>query len=115
MSGGRFNYYDSSLMTELFPCSWSSENKRLLRENPYEDQEISELMYDLLQLTHDLDWYLSCDTSEPTYLEAKRKFKEKWFGKGGRKKVLTELINQVFEEAKKDCLKMIGVSMDADN
>ena len=80
MSGGRFNYSDSSLMSDMFPGSWSSENKRLIRDNPYEDQEISELMYDLLQLTHDLDWYLSCDTSEPTYLEAKRKFKEKWFG-----------------------------------
>ena len=115
MSGGRFNYSDSSIMHELFPSSWYSSDKRIIRDDPYEDQEISQLMFELLNLTHDLDWYLSGDTCEETYVEAKQKFKERWFGKGGRKKMLTDLINQIFEESKKDCMKMIGVATGTDD
>ena len=73
MSGGRFNYTDSSLKIEIF--GWGNTLK-----NVFEDKEISELIFDVFDLIHDFDWYKSGDTCRETYLIAKAKFKEKWLG-----------------------------------
>ena len=106
MSGGAFDYHDSTLKSDMFPYSWCDDT-RSLRDDPFEDQEISQLMFDLLQLAHDLDWYKSGDTCEETYLKAKQKFRDKWFGKG-RRKTLEALINRIFDNAKAECMTMIG-------
>lgn len=112
MSGGHYDYEDSRLFDKLYPYSWSREKGRSFADNPYEDHEISDLMYDLLSLTHDLDWYKSGDICEQTYIEQKEKFKDKWFGKGMRRKNLESLINRMFKETKAECMKMIGVTSD---
>lgn len=57
MSGGRFNYMDSSLMDEIFGYS---EKPR----DVFEDMEISQLVWDVLKLIHDFDWYASGDSGE---------------------------------------------------
>lgn len=106
MSGGAFNYYDRSLKSDMFPYSLCGDT-RDLRDDPFEDQEISQLMFDLLQLAHDLDWYKSGDTCHETYLKEKQAFRNKWFGKG-RRKTLEALINQIFDNAKAECMTMIG-------
>ena len=72
MSGGRFDYKDSSLKNEIF--GWTDKPW-----NALEDREISELAWDLLDLLHEFDWYKSGDTGKESYLEAKEKFKTKWF------------------------------------
>lgn len=46
-----------------------------------EDAELDDLMRDVSRLAHDLEWYLSCDTSRESYMESVRKFKGKWFGR----------------------------------
>ena len=71
MSGGRFDYADSRLKDEIF--GWSDKPR-----NVFEDREISELVWDVLNLIHDYDWYASGDTSESAYLEKKAAFKKKW-------------------------------------
>ena len=73
MSGGKFNYQDEVLRLELYenldaPC------------NVFEDWEISELVWDVLDLIHYLDLYKSGDIDKVKYLEAISKFKEIWFG-----------------------------------
>ena len=72
MSGGRFDYKDSELKSEIY--GWTDEP-----ENVFEDMEISELVWDVLDLIHDFDWYASGDTCKETYLKAKAEFKKKWF------------------------------------
>ena len=57
MSGGLYNYLDSSLMNEIF--GWNDIEGTV--PNVFEDREISELTYDLLSLIHEYDWYKSGD------------------------------------------------------
>ena len=76
MSGGHWNYQDSRLKNEIFDYSntpW----------NALEDREISELVWDVLELLHDYDWYASGDTCKQSYLDAKTAFKKKWFSNRG--------------------------------
>ena len=75
MSGGRFNYADESLMSEMFGFDDVDEIPNVM-----EDREISELTYDLLKLIHEYDWYACGDTGKEDYLKAKRAFKKKWLG-----------------------------------
>lgn len=90
MSGGRFGYTDSHLKNEIF--GWSDEPR-----NVFEDREISELVWDVLNLIHDYDWYASGDTCKETYLKAKANFKKKWFSNRGVR------IRQIVDEALTQC------------
>jgi len=76
MSGGRFNYADFRLKDEIF----GYHNKPT---NVFQDREISELVWDVLDLIHDYDWYASGDTSKATYLKQKAEFKKKWLSNRG--------------------------------
>lgn len=93
MSGGRFDYADSRLKTEMF--GWSDKPHNVL-----EDRELSELAWDLLNLIHKYDWYASGDTSKDTYLEAKAKFRKKWFSNRGVavRRTIDTAINELREE-----------------
>ena len=76
MSGGHFNYVDSHLKDEIF--GWGNKPT-----NEFEDLEISELVWDVLELIHHFDWYKSGDTRKETYLKHKADFKKKWMGNRG--------------------------------
>lgn len=103
MSGGHFEYQDSSLKYEIF-----GYDDGVRRTNPLEDIEISDLVYDVLDLLHDFDWYKSGDTCEEDYLKAKNKFKKKWFG-SNRKIRMKEYIDQTWEETREELYKTFGV------
>lgn len=90
MSGGRFNYTDMTLKDEIF--GWTDKPKNVL-----EDKEISELVWDVLELIHKYDWYASGDTCKETYLEAKAEFKKKWFDNRGVR------VRRIVDEALKQC------------
>lgn len=79
MSGGHFNYIDSNLKMEIF--GWADDPRKI--PNVFEDREISELVWDVLNLIHDYDWYVCADTCKETYLKAKTEFKKKWFSNRG--------------------------------
>lgn len=93
MSGGRFDYLDRSLKSEIF--GWTDEPS-----NVFEDREISELVWDVLDLIHDYDWYSSGDTCKETYLKAKAEFKKKWMSNRGVrvKRIVDEAIRRTKEE-----------------
>lgn len=76
MSGGHFEYRDSALKNEMF--GWVNKPTNVL-----EDRELSELTWDLLDVIHEYDWYISGDTRKETYLKAKNKFKKKWLSNRG--------------------------------
>ena len=90
MSGGRFEYIDSRLKDEIF--GWTDKPS-----NVFEDREISELVWDVLNLIHDYDWYASGDTCKETYLKAKAEFKKKWMENRGVR------VHRIVDEALKQC------------
>ena len=101
MSGGRVDYTDSRLKNEIYGWSdtWS---------NVFEDREISELVWDVLYLIHDFDWYASGDTGKEDYLEAKAKFKRKWLGNRGV--AVRRTIDTAIEELKQELYETYGIS-----
>ena len=90
MSGGHFEYKDSSLKREMF--GWTDRPHNVL-----EDRELSELAWDLLDVIHDYDWYKSGDTCKETYLKAKEKFKKKWLSNRGVnvRRIVDEAVNDL--------------------
>lgn len=93
MSGGRFDYADSRLKDEIF--GWTDTPS-----NVFEDREISELVWDVLGLIHDFDWYASGDTRKETYLKAKAEFKKKWMSNRGVRvrRIVDEAIQRTKDE-----------------
>ena len=67
------------------------------------DSELNEMMKDLVQVLHDLEWYVDCDISEEQYRETVTKFKSKWFKR--RKCDIEALVNEEFEKKKQELLK----------
>lgn len=89
MSGGSYNYGYSTV-----EYTYVGEMK---------DTELNEMMKDLVQVLHDLEWYVDCDISEETYRETVTKFKSKWFKR--RKCDIEKLVNEEFEKKKQELLK----------
>lgn len=99
MSGGKFGHYNKYLKDEMFVHSDRPNNVM-------EDDEISELVWDVLNLIHDLDYYQSGDTCRETYIESKKKFKKKWFG--NRKIRIEKIVDKKIERLREEVKEMIG-------
>ena len=86
MSGGSLDYFYSELADHV---------------GDFGDKELDELVADLAQLFHDREWYLSSDTNEGTWREARDAFKKKWFGDGMRavrfEKYIADIRNEIIE------------------
>ena len=100
MSGGNFNYVDATLRDEIY--GWSET-----WHNVFEDREISELVWDILDLIHDYDWYISGDARKETYLKAKADFKNKWFN--NRDVVVKRVVDTAIEEVKAELYETYGI------
>lgn len=100
MSGGRFNYVDSQLKNEIF--NWADEPF-----NVFEDREISELTWDLLELIHEYDWYASGDTGKDDYLEAKVAFKKKWLSNRGV--AVRRIVDNAINDIRKELYETYGI------
>ena len=97
MSGGHFNYQDSSLKSEIF--GWDERFR-----NVFEDREISELVWDILNLIHDFDWYYSGDTGEDDWLKSKAAFKAKWL-KATPEDRIKRIVDDSINETKREIYK----------
>ena len=73
----------------------------------FEDREISELVWDILNLIHDYDLYVSNDTCKETYLKAKAEFKRKWFSNRGV--AVRRTIDTAIEELKAELYETYGM------
>lgn len=86
MSGGHLNYFYLQLEEHV---------------GDFGDRELDDLVKDLAELFHDREWYLSGDTGEGDWREARDAFKAKWFTECGRKdrieKYLKQLSSEVFD------------------
>lgn len=74
------------------------------------DRELIELVKDVAKLMHDREWYLSADYGEDDWKESARLFKQKWFG-SSREERLKPMIEEIFSNARKECMELIGVEV----
>ena len=114
MSGGRFNYQNDYLCSEIFGTSADygepgfEEGKFARKQNPLLDKQISELVWDVFVLLHSYDWAASGDTSDEDYFEDVAFFKKKWFGKTPEELALDEIGKQI-EETKEELYRALGL------
>ena len=121
MSGGRWNYEQSSLGYEMFPgCDisyglgdgkyhcYAESVKEARRLNPMQDKQISELVFDVLCLVYSADWFQSGDTGEDCYRDDLKYFKQKWFGIKPEEMVRGE-IEKSLEEVREELQKEFGL------
>jgi hypothetical protein len=114
MSGGYWNYENDYLASEIYNLSpnYGSRGRELSvearRRNPFDDKQISELIWDVFCLMHCYDWYRSSDICEEGYREDVKWFKDKWFTKTGQELIKRE-IDLSLAEMKEDLYKTLGV------
>ena len=93
MSGGSYDYVCYKLSNEC--------------EGRMYDAEMNDLIKDLCDLLHDLEWWQSGDTSEECYRKTLAKFKAKWF-KGNRKVRLKGYIDEQIGMVRSQLYNLIG-------
>jgi len=93
MSGGDYSYIYSKLSMEC--------------EGRMYDAEMNDLIKDLCEVLHDLEWWQSGDTSEERYRNTLTKFKAKWF-KGDRQERLKGYIDEQIGIVRSQLYSLIG-------
>lgn len=86
MSGGSLNYFYCTLQDHV---------------GDFKDKELDELVKDLANLFHNREWYLSADTGEGDWNEARDAFKSKWFTEHGRQDRIEAYLAELSEEVRK--------------
>lgn len=71
------------------------------------DAEMDDLIKDLCEVLHDLEWWQSADTDEESYRKSLAKFKKKWF-QGDRNKRLKAYIDKQIGAVKRSLYQLIG-------
>lgn len=94
MSGGSYDYICYRLSEEC--------------EGRMHDAELNELVKDLSEVLHDLEWWQSGDTGEERYRRTVRSFKRKWLGADARVRTLEKIINEKTESLRTELIEMIG-------
>lgn len=116
MSGGYFNYSNDKAARDIFGYGpaisyglkdLQEEARQVANDNPLEDHEISELVYDVFCLLHSFDWYKECDTAYETYQKDVVFFKDKWLT-GDSSERIDRLAAQAIERIKDAAKKEIG-------
>lgn len=94
MSGGSYNYIYSELKETCGGAMY--------------DAEMDDMINDLCEVLHDLEWWDSADISESTYRETLRKFKQKWF-QGDRTERLKGYIDKQVALVRGELYRLIGI------
>jgi hypothetical protein len=93
VSGGSHNYVCYNIENEL--CG------------QMHDRELDDLMKDIAELAHDLEWYDSSDIGRADYMETVKKFKDKWFN-GNRKERLKGYVDESINNLKSELYALIA-------
>lgn len=100
MSGGSYNYICNRLSDEC--------------EGKMYDAEMNDLIKDLCDVLHDLEWWESGDSTEDAYRETVKAFKKKWF-KEDRQQRLKGYIDEQLNTMRSQLYSLIGESQERDN
>ena len=101
MIGGMFYGSDTTLKNILF--QWSDEPI-----NVFEDEVISELVWDVFDLIQSLDCYKSYAMSKEEYLKDKEAFKKKWLSKS-KGSIARKIVDESIEELKQGLYETFGL------
>ena len=71
------------------------------------DAEMNDMIKDLVEVLHDLEWWQSGDSSEKKYRVTLSKFKQKWFH-GNREERLKRYIDEQTSIVRRQLYEMIG-------
>ena len=71
------------------------------------DAEMNDMIKDLVEVLHDLEWWQSGDSSEKEYRVTLSKFKQKWFY-GDREERLKRYIDEQTSIVRRQLYEMIG-------
>lgn len=93
MSGGSHDYVCYKIENELV--------------GQMKDIELNDLMKDIVELAHDLEWADSSDISDEDYFDTVKKFKKKWFITN-RDDRLKAYIDEKLNETKNDLYRLLG-------
>lgn len=99
MSGGSYDYVYSKLRNEC--------------EGRMYDLEMDDMVKDLSNVLHDLEWWQSGDTSEDEYRKTLAEFKSKWF-KTDRETRLKGYIDAEIEKVKKRLYNLVCVESEVE-
>ena len=100
MSGGSYNYICYKLEEECNGAMY--------------DAEMNDLIKDLCEVLHDLEWWQSGDSSENQYRNTLTKFKAKWF-KGSRKQRLKGYIDEQISIVRSQLYSLIGETQESED
>lgn len=94
MSGGSHNYIYNKLSVEC--------------EGEMHDAEMDDLIKDLCEVLHDLEWWQSGDYSEDQYRETVSEFKKKWFKSDRTSRLIKSYIIDQLDAVKSQLISLIG-------
>ena len=94
MSGGSYNYIYCRLKEEC--------------EGAMYDDEMNDMITDLCEVLHDLEWWQSGDKCESEYRDTVQRFKDKWFH-GDRTERFKGYIDEQVGLIREQLYRMIGV------
>lgn len=97
MSGGYYDYFYIKLQEF---------------ENEMQDHEMNDLVVDLAEVFHDLEWWQSGDSSEEAYREQVKEFKEKWLHQSAESRI-ANYIDEELEETRKRLHNMLSIPTDS--
>lgn len=93
MSGGSYNYTCFRVEDEYV--------------GQMHDKELDEMMRDLVNVLHDVEWWQSSDIGEDDYRKIVRAFKEKWFNQT-RAERLIPIIDKEIDRLRTELVEMVG-------
>ena len=93
MSGGSYNYEYCRVEDEYVGAM--------------HDAELDEMMKDLVEVLHDVEWWQSGDICEDDYRKTVKAFKAKWFD-SDRGERLKPIIEREINKIRKELMDMIG-------
>ena len=93
MSGGSYNYEYCRVEDEYVGAM--------------HDAELDEMMKDLVEVLHDVEWWQSSDICEDDYRKTVKAFKAKWFD-SDRGERLKPIIEREINKIRKELMDMIG-------
>lgn len=119
MSGGRFNYEDTVLANTIFGYKvtpdYGMNSDQVMKDsmlarklNPFQDAEISELVFDIFCLLKSFDYSESGDIGEENYVADVKFFKDKWLGNTEQERIKSEIDKSV-SQLKEDLYKEFGI------
>lgn len=87
MSGGSLDYFYNDLIEHV---------------GDFKDAELDDLVKDLAELFRAREWFLSSDTNEGVWREARKAFKQKWFYKDAHNERFRRYIEEAVEKLRDD-------------